>query len=871
MVGAGGMGEVYKARDTRLDRIVAVKVSREEFSERFEREARSIAQLNHPNICTLFDVGPNFLVMEFVEGETLGGPLPIPACVSYARQIAEAIEAAHDKGIIHRDLKPANIKVTPEGSIKVLDFGLAKAFDTEVASAPGPDSPTLSMTMTRAGMILGTAAYMAPEQAKGKQADRRADIWAFGVVLFEMLTGKQAFTGETAAETLASVMMAPLSLERLPDSTPPALRQVVSRCLERDVRRRLQAIGEARLVLEAPLDAEPQRVPSHSSARLGRWIPWSLVAMLFVALTALAYVYFKPSTPAPLTRFPITLDESQRFSIGANRLLVTLSPDGSQIIYAANNRLYLRSMADLQTRLIAGTEMGNGVAAIPAFSPDGNSVAFYWSVDQTIKRAAVSGGAAVTVCPTGGGPFGISWTPDGIVFGLGKDIFRVSENGGKPEALITVKDGERVTQPQLLPGGKAVLFTVGPDNGLNSDWDKAQVVVQPIHSGNRKVLVEGGSDGRYLSTGHLIYALGGALYARRFDSGGLSVSGSPVSIIEGVSRGGTGVANFSVSDNGSLAYIPGPTAGGFASAPLVLALVDRNGNVEALKAPVATYGFPRVSQDGKHVAYDLQDGKDTNIGVYDISGTNAPRPITFGGVNRYPVWAPHDRVAFQSEREGDAGIWWTRADGTGTAERLTKPEKGAIHTPDSWSPDGENFLFSMRAGTNNLNSLWLFSLKDRKATLFAEGTASNGVFSPNGHWVAYQAFESGETRMYVQPFPPTGAKYRVPQDGNNHHAVWSPDGTELFFVPGNTQLASVSFTTRPSPAFGPPMPMPKGSVFNTREPQAVRNYDILPDGKHFIGVIPPDRMQSGDAPRSAQQIQIVLNWIEELQRRVPAR
>jgi len=367
----------------------------------------------------------------------------------------------------------------------------------------------------------------------------------------------------------------------------------------------------------------------------------------------------------------------------------------------------------------------------------------------------------------------------------------------------------------------------------------------------------------------LVYALGGVLFAVPFDIGSLEKRGGPVPIVEGVARGGTGVANFSFSETGSLVFVPGPASAGTTAGNLVLALVDRQGNVQPLKAPPATYGFPRVSRDGKRVAYGTDDGKEANIWVYDLSEVNAPKKLTFGGANRFPVWsADGERVAFQSDREGDLGIWWVRADGNGTPERLTKPEKGSGHIPDAFSPDGQTLLHTASSAGSVV--AWAFSLRDKKATPIAEvpgGSAGRSVFSSDGRWIAFQAGSAVVTSVFVQPFPPTGAKYQVPQDGNNHHPVWSVDG-QLFYVPGNGRLASVSVTTRTSLAFGPPVQAPKGSQFMTREPFAVRSYDLLPDGKHFIGTIPAGQAQtsSGGSP---PHIQVVLNWFEDLKQRVP--
>jgi eukaryotic-like serine/threonine-protein kinase len=867
LIGAGGMGEVYKARDTRLDRIVAIKVSKEEFSERFEREARNVAALNHPNICTLHDVGPNYLVMEFVEGEMLSGPLPLDTALNYSRQIAEAIEAAHEKGIVHRDLKPANIKVTPEGAIKVLDFGLAKALDAELPAAPAQDSPTLSMAMTRAGMILGTAAYMSPEQAKGRPADRRADIWAFGVVLYEILVGKQVFTGETAAETLASVLKEPISLERLPKETPPALRNLLARCLERDIRQRLQAIGEARIILENPSSGTES--PAQAEARPTKlpWIPWALSAVLFLALVAGAVWHFRPSPPPAITRFPIALGEGQVFNTTVLSDLA-ISPDGTQMAYAANNRLYLRSMANLEARPIPGTD-GGGFLGNPVFSPDGKSLAFFDGFDAKIKRIAISGGAAVTICEVTNATTGMTWSEEGILFSsYGKGIMRVSPKGGQPEPLVVAKGNELLGEPQMLPGGQAVLFTLATgDNVSTAAWDKAQIVLQTLKSGGRKVVLEGGSDARYLPTGHLVYALNGVLFAVPFDLKRLETTGGAVGIVEGIARSVTGLAQFASSAGGSLIYIPGPVAGG-GSGQDVLGMVDRKGDIEPRKVPPASYWFPRASKDGKRVTYQIDDGKDSSIWIYELSGATAPRRLTLPGTgsNRFPIWSSdNERVAFQSDREGDLGIWWQRADGSGAAERLTKPDKGVSDIPDSWSPDGQSFSFTQEK--NGTSAVWTYSLRDKKAAVFAETPGSSfgrSVFSPDGHWVAYQLTAQPNSRIYVRPFPPTATAYIAPEDQDSHHPVWSSDGKELFYVSGPSQLASVSVTTKPNVSFGSPVRAPK-SGFQTQVPSSVRTYDILPDGKHFIGVVPAGQTETGAA---TAQIQVVLNWFEDLKQRV---
>jgi serine/threonine-protein kinase len=881
------MGEVYRARDTRLDREVAIKFSKDQFSERFEREARAVAALNHPNICQLYDVGPNYLVMELVEGEELSCPAPIETAVNYGRQIADAIEAAHEKGIVHRDLKPANIKVTPSGTVKVLDFGLAKALEQEIPQAQAQNSPTLSMTMTRAGMILGTAAYMSPEQAKGKSADRRADIWAFGVVLFEMLAGGQAFTGETAADTLASVLKEPVDFARLPVETPAAVRQLLERCLQRDVRKRLQAIGEARIILEGPLTApEPPR-PESSSARepvviaVKQPLSWrarlamGLAALVLAVAAGVSVWFLKPSPASNIAKFLVPLGEGQRFT-NAGRALLALSPDGTQMAYVANSRLYLRSMSELDARPIQGTDLG-GSLLHPVFSPDGKSLAFFSGGDRTIKRIAVSGGAPVTICPFEGAPFGMSWGAEGILFTVrGKDIMRVSPNGGKPEPLVKLKPGEQAAQPEVLPGGEAILFSVlsgsGEGNPAGELWDKAQVVAENLKTGARKVVVEGGSDGHYLPTGHVVYALGGVLFVQPFDLRSLNTTGGPVGIVEGIQRGAIGNAQFAFSATGSLVYIPGP-ASSTATGQDSLALLDSKGVAELLaKVPPGTYDFPRVSPDGKRVAYQADEGKQSSIWTYDLSGASAPNHLTLTGNNRYPIWSPGvggdgQRIAFQSDREGDLGIWWQRADGAGAAERLTKPEKGATHIPDSWSKDGNTFSFSVVTGANT-ESVWTYSVREKKATLFVEEPGArlySSAFSPDGHWIAYQKLTSASgIVIYVKPFPPTATTYQISKEPTARNPLWSPDGKELFYNGnGATIFETVSIATQPQFAVGTPVIRAPG--FRMHQDN-VRPFDVLPNGK-FVGAVVGQTETSTAIP----PIHVVLNWFEEVKQRAPGK
>jgi serine/threonine-protein kinase len=726
------------------------------------------------------------------------------------------------------------------------------------------------MAATAAGVILGTAAYMSPEQAKGFQADRRSDVFSFGSVLYEMLTGRQAFQGDTAPEILASVLVREPDLNALPPNLNPRLSELLRRCVEKNPKRRWQAIGDLRAELET-IALNPRSAPIASQVVLEKpplWrraIPALVTAVLASAVTGISVWSFRPSNPPNITRFSFRLPEGQQFT-NPGRQLIAISPDGTQMVYVANGRLHLRSISELEARAIPGTEISQGVAH-PVFSPDGRSIAF-WSGDQTLKRIAVTGGAAVTICPADS-PFGVSWDTEGIIFGQGsKGIMRVSANGGEPQLLVSVEGQELAHGPQMLPDGETVLFTLATGSG-GDRWDKAQIVVQSLKSAERKTLVEGGTDARYLPTGQILYALGGTLFAVPFDLDRLEVTGGPVPIVEGVRRavpGATGSAHFAFSTTGSLVYVPGPAL--TSSAQVDLALMDRKGGVELLNLSPASYEYPRVSPDGKRIAVGTDDGKEAIVWIHDLSGASALRRLTFGGRNRFPIWsADGQRVAFQSDREGDLAIFWQLADGTGTAERLTKPDQGTSHIPEAWSPNGETLLFSVTEGSTV--SLWAFSMQNKKAIPFDAVQSSNpttAVFSPDGRWVAYASNERGTDSIYVQPFPATGAKFQIfsnPGDGP-HHPRWSPDGKEIFYIPRGGALEAVSVSTQPTFAFGNPMPVPRR--FPTASPTTPRTWDVTPDGK-IVGVVGAGQTESGTL--TAPEIQVVLNWFEDLKQRVP--
>jgi serine/threonine-protein kinase len=643
-LGAGGMGEVYRARDTKLDREVAIKVLPEQFVAdaervaRFQREAKTLAALNHPHIGGIYGLedagGVRALVLELVEGPTLAdriaqGPIPLDEALPIARQIAEALEAAHEQGIIHRDLKPANIKLRNDGTVKVLDFGLAKAVEPTASTANVSQLPTITSPamMTGVGALLGTAAYMAPEQARGKPLDKRADIWAFGCVLFEMLTGKRAFEGNDASETLAAVLKGEPEWTALPSEVPQHIKLLVQRCLEKDRNNRVAHLSVVRFVVMEPLAAEGRH--DAPARRLWRRVLLPLGAAVFASvLTGAAIWQFKPTPRLAVTRFTYSLGEGQEFTTGF-RQLVTISPDGMQMAYVANQRLYLKPSWDVEATPIRGTEEGR-VLTTPTFSPDGRWIAFFQAAPAgvgagTLKKIATTGGVPMPLCQALN-PYGMSWDNDSILFGQpGQGILRVSSDGGTAHVVAASKGTEIAHSPQMLPGSGVLLYTLS--NGF--DWDNAQIVAQATSgAAERKTLIKGGADARYLSTGHIVYAVGGVLWAVPFDLRRLEVVGPAVPIVQGVRRAGQGsaAAHFAVSRTGSLIYVPGPAA--LTASSRDVALLDRNGVVERLNLPPRAYEFPRVSPDGRFLAVAINDGKETNVWIYDFSGTRKLRRLT---------------------------------------------------------------------------------------------------------------------------------------------------------------------------------------------------------------------------------------------------
>ncbi len=894
------MGQVYRARDTKLNRNVAIKVLPESFAKdadrlaRFEREAQVLASLNHPNIAQIHgreDLGEvGALVMELVEGDDLSvlisrGPIPLADALPIAKQIADALETAHEQGIIHRDLKPANIKVRPDGTVKVLDFGLAKAFSPAAASSPeAMNSPTLTASGTQMGLIIGTAAYMAPEQARGKAVDRRADIWAFGVVLNEMLSGQRTFMGEDVSDTLASVIKDEVSWQALPADLPEPIRRLLRRCLEKDPRRRLRDIGEARLILEDPASLEPATVRPAASA-IASHAPTALwrralpiAATAVIAGTAAFVLTWSlrplPSAAAVVTRFPIVLPDGQaapRQNLG----VMALSPDGARLVYVANRQLYLRSMGEVEAKPITGTNLD---AASPFFSPDGQWVGFFSIGDSMLRKIAIGGGSPVVLSKVET-PWGATWHGDTIFVASGtQGIMRVSSDGGEPQLVVKLGPGEAAYGPQVLDDGRLLLYSLATDSGSDR-WDQAQIIVQTIASGERRIVLRGGSAASYLSTdavhgsGHLLYAVGNSLLAAPFDVARLELRGAPVPVIEPVTRSSnsslqSGVAHYAISATGMLAYLPGRSSG--ASLPKIVALAGLDGKIETLGVPAQPYIHPRLSPDGRQLVVGTDDGKDANVWVYDLKAGGSLRRLTFGGRNQYPIWTRDGRfITFQSNRDGDEAIFRQLADGSGPAERLTTPAAGSAHLPESWSPDGKTLSLNiLNSGTQDA-SVWTITTEPgAKLTAFVDTPAveKHSAFSPDGRWVAYMANEGGSD-IYVQPFPPTGGKYQIATGGRT--PAWSPDGKQLFFHSiGLNRFAVVDIRAEQGLTLGAPTSL---QIEDAVHPLTQRNYDVTPDGKQLVIVLPPQAAQSAPGRRTPLQIDIVLNWFEELSRLVPTR
>jgi serine/threonine-protein kinase len=868
-IGAGGMGEVYKARDTRLDRIVAIKVLPEQlaadqqFRDRFDREARAVSALDHPHICALYDVGDQdgtaFLVMQYLEGQTLearlsAGALPVEQALDYAIQIAGALAAAHKAGIVHRDLKPGNVMLTKAGA-KLLDFGLAKT----ALTVPGGSLSMLPTTpaVTAQGTILGTFQYMAPEQLEGHEADTRTDIFAFGVVVYEMLTGKKAFAGKSQASLIGAIMHAdPPPMSTLQPLTPATLDRSIRKCLAKAPDDRWQSAKDLLDALKWTDESVPVR--REQSARPYVWAAGgALIAAVMAA--AVTWILTRPA-PAParqVSRFTITLAGGLQLQ-NPGRPLVALSPDGTHLVYAVgeeggNQRLYLRALDQLEAAPLRGTER----ASWPFFSPDGQWIAF-WQGGQ-IKKMSISGGAPVAVCAAAA-LNGATWsTDDTIVFVEGSDdIRRVQGTGGSSERLLKLEAGQAYG-PQVLPGGRALLFTL---NDTGARWDAAQVVVVSLDTGKRQVVLQGGYDAKYLPTGHLAYINTNTLLAAPFDVAALKVTGGPVPLVERV-RAGTGgvssVAHYSISRTGSLVYVPADTL-----VQRTLAWVDRQGHEEALPAEPRPYRYPRVSPDGSRVAIEAQD-QDNDIWIWEFARATLTR-LTFTPENELsPLWTPDgQRVVFQTQRPRASNVYQQAANGTGAIERLTTGPNRQL--PDAFTPDGKALVYSEIDAKGNYD-IFLQSLDGNRASkplLNTPFNEQNADLSPDGRWMVYQSNQSGQDEVYVRPFPRVDDGRWQISVGGGSRPVWARNGRELFYLGPVGAMMTAAVQSQTSFSAGSPTKLFEGSSYGWTLTVG-RHYDVAPDARRFLMIKQPSGRSEAD------RLIVVENWFEELKARVPTK
>jgi serine/threonine protein kinase len=873
-IGRGGMGEVYQAKDTKLGRDVAIKVLPEEFAldkdrvARFQREAKLLASLNHPNIAAIHGLeeseGTHFLVMELIEGDKLrdrikSGPIPVEEALKLALQMAEGLEAAHEKGIIHRDLKPANIKVTPDGKVKILDFGLAKAYVGDQENMSPMDSPTISAAATQQGVILGTAAYMSPEQAKGKSVDKRADIWAFGVVLFEMLTGKSLFSGEDVTSTLARVLEREPDFSTLPQNLHPRIQLMLERCLKKNLKDRYSGISDARVDIQNVLaDSSGVFAQSISTVEPRRNIRsmLTLIAATFIvtAIIVGALIWnLRPAEPRKVTRFFVELPESYVFGEEAGPNLA-LSSDGSQLAVSTSKGIYLRSMNELNIKLVAGTVESTKQ---PFFSPDGESIG-YWSIDdKQLKKVSVAGGTPITLCKDPNTAY-YNWGNDGnIYFAGGNGIMKVSENGGVPVNVIAANNSERFFSPQLLPDGKSIIYTIGGE-------DEYKIALQSINANDRRILFEGATAQYLPITGHLIYVVGNELQAIPFDIDKLEPSGRPVLIVEDIYVNGP--PHFCVSNSGTFAYLRSI----YSDRSLVW--VDFDMTEELLNTEPDIYCEPMVSPDGTRIALSIQDdiGK-YNIGIWDIDRGTMINPSSEMAYARFPNWSDDsERIVFAgslSSAISSLGVYQMSASGTGRIEHLYT-EPGRQIFPTSLSKDGKILLCQtwlpgiidrdIGMLTMGEDPQWKLLLPDDKFMKFQP------QFSPDDQWIAYTSNKSGRNEVYVRSLPEVEETLVQISTNGGDNPLWSPNGSQLYYRNGDRVIAT-TYETKHGFKVVKSEVLFQGSYYS--ENSGFIYWDIHPDGDRFLMM--KEKPADFNAGKSRTRIDIVLNWDEELKQRVP--
>ena len=877
-IGAGGMGEVYLARDTKLDRDVAIKVVPELFATdadrlaRFEREAKTLAALNHPNIAQVYGLehanGVRALVMELVSGEDLSahitrGPMPLGDALPIARQIADALEAAHEQGIIHRDLKPANVKVRADGTVKVLDFGLAKAMDPTGQNGPADamNSPTLTARATQMGMILGTAAYMAPEQAKGKAVDKRADIWAFGVVLYEMLAGKRAFEGEDISDTLAAVLTRAPDFAALPATTPPAVVSLLRHCLERDPKRRLRDIGDGRTLLDASTataSSVTSGVPTPAPSGGGFWR--IATAALVIALIVVSVLWWRspgrvavasPVRTAVILPAGVTMDLTLFPS-------VTVSRDGSRIafvgIQGGIRRVYVRRLNAFEPKALEGTEG----ASSPFFSPDGAWVGFF--ADGQLKKVSADGGPVIRLADASDNRGGVWADDDTIIYtpAASSPVLRIAAAGGTPTPLSKIDEArkERTHRwPALLPGGKTVLVTVGsveyPD-----DYDQATIQSLRLDNGERQVVIQGGRRAMYAATGHLLFARGQVVYAVPFDAARGVAGTSQIPVIDGVSGDvTTGSANFAVAGSGSVIFVPGDPRG----SERRLGWVDRQGRTTPIDAPAAMYSDPHVSPDGRQIAVSIATGGNTRDIYLVDAARGTSRRMTNDGNSRTPVWSRDGRrlIYISYDRGRNVSKIMNRpADGTGEPAALSEIV-GQAYAEDI-APDGA-LMFSANPSTAG-GKFDIFRLpiqagsKPVRVASAPTGDVVQAAISPNGRWLAYSSTESGRWEIYVEPFGSSGSRTQISNVGGTEPR-WSTDGRALFYTQATSMM---TVPLDPGDAFNPGKPRELFVGVTPAITDSGQTYIVAPTGDRLL-MLRPSRENAG-----APEIRLILNWFSEL-------
>ena len=865
-LGEGGMGVVYRARDTRLDRPVAIKALHQKFSARFEREARAISALNHPNVCTLYDVGPNYLVMELVEGPALAermrkGPVPLDEALAIARQIAAALDAAHARGIVHRDLKPGNIKLQDNGTVKVLDFGLAT--NREDPESQDADA-TRALSLTEAGSAVGTPAYMAPEQAQAKPVDKRVDIWAFGVTLYEMISGKPLFRGASTAETLAAVLTRDVDW----NAVPPQVRRLLRKCLERDPRKRLRDIGDFEMLLD---DAKPADGPAPPARRAWRGLAAiAALASTAIGLGAALWHATRSELHAPV-RFTAELGPNAVERPGQGMDLA-LSQDGARIAYLVRPpggalQVATRRLDESAQTILPGTEDATGVF----LSPNGQWAGFF--ANGKIKKTPVAGGPVIALCDANDAR-GAWWGTDGYIvanLSLGGGLFRIPESGGTPQPITdpAVTGDATHRWPQILPGGNAVLFT---GHKITMNYDEASIEVLSLKTGKWKPVLHGGYFGRYVPTGHLIYVNHSTLYGVAFDLAKLEIKGTPVPLLADVPGNRGNAAGRFAAHNGMLIYF----GSGQGQAPTPIVWLDGGGKSETIPVEPGNYTWPRLSPDGSKLALTVENRSGSDIVIYDFQ-RQTTAPLTFSHNASRPIWTPDgNHIVYMAEAPSALSLQWVRAGGAGEPHTLYKSTNELL--PWSFSPDGRVFLFTelIKGGTYHLLTMPL-DLSDpenpkpgesKRLLPSDESLDSQGEISPDGKWVAYIASaSSGSGRLMVRPFPPglgeESVEWQVSASAGA--PVWERGGNRLYFREQG-QIMAVDYTVVAG-AFsaGKPRRWPSGSVLFA-DPVRGRTVDISAGGRRMIVVTAP---QPEADPGKSTHVEVILNFFDELQRRIP--